>query len=145
MTPNRPYLLRAFFDWIVDNDCTPHLVVDADYPAVQVPTQFVQDGQIVLNISPSAVTQFSLDKNQLSFDARFGGQPMQVYVPIGAVLAIYARENGEGTVFTTDEFLEDEDEFVPELESVDSSDEVIDETPPEKPQKKKGSHLRVIK
>ena len=136
MTPNRPYLLRAFFDWIVDNDCTPHLVVDADYPAVQVPTQFVQDGQIVLNISPSAVTQFSLDKNQLSFDARFGGQPMQVYVPIGAVLAIYARENGEGTVFTTDEFLEDEDEFVPELESVDSSDEVIDETPPEKPQKK---------
>ncbi|MBQ4798317.1 ClpXP protease specificity-enhancing factor [Pseudoalteromonas sp. MMG006] len=145
MTPNRPYLLRAFFDWIVDNDCTPHLVVDADYPAVQVPTQFVQDGQIVLNISPSAVTQFSLDKTQLSFDARFGGQPMQVYVPIGAVLAIYARENGEGTVFTTDEFLEDEDEFVPELESVDSSDEVIDETPPEKPQKKKGSHLRVIK
>ncbi|GEB69882.1 MULTISPECIES: ClpXP protease specificity-enhancing factor [Pseudoalteromonas] len=145
MTPNRPYLLRAFFDWIVDNDCTPHLVVDADYPAVQVPTQFVQDGQIVLNISPSAVTQFSLDKNQLSFDARFGGQPMQVYVPIGAVLAIYARENGEGTVFTTDEFLEDEDEFVPELESVDSSDEVIDETPPEKPQKKKGSHLRVVK
>ncbi|MDO6634503.1 ClpXP protease specificity-enhancing factor [Pseudoalteromonas carrageenovora] len=145
MTPNRPYLLRAFFDWIVDNDCTPHLVVDADYPAVQVPTQFVQDGQIVLNISPSAVTQFSLDKNQLSFDARFGGQPMQVYVPIGAVLAIYARENGEGTVFTTDEFLEDEDEFVPELESIDSSDEVIDETPPEKPQKKKGSHLRVVK
>ncbi|KTF17225.1 ClpXP protease specificity-enhancing factor [Pseudoalteromonas sp. H103] len=145
MTPNRPYLLRAFFDWIVDNDCTPHLVVDADYPAVQVPTQFVQDGQIVLNISPSAVTQFSLDKNQLSFDARFGGQPMQVYVPIGAVLAIYARENGEGTVFTTDEFLEDEDEFVPELESVDSSDEVIDETPAEKPQKKKGSHLRVVK
>jgi len=145
MTPNRPYLLRAFFDWIVDNDCTPHLVVDADYPAVQVPTQFVQDGQIVLNISPSAVTQFSLDKNQLSFDARFSGQPMQVYVPIGAVLAIYARENGEGTVFTTDEFLEDEDEFVPELESVDSSDEVIDETPPEKPQKKKGSHLRVVK
>lgn len=146
MTPNRPYLLRAFFDWIVDNECTPHLVVDADYPAVQVPTQFVQDGQIVLNISPSAVTGFSLDMEQLSFNARFGGQPMQVYVPLGAVLAIYARENGEGTVFTAEEFLEDEDDFAPELESVETSDELIDETPPqEKPEKKKGSHLRVIK
>lgn len=145
MTSNRPYLLRAFFDWIVDNECTPHLVVNADFPAVQVPTQFVQDGQIVLNISPSAVTQFSLDNSQLSFNARFGGQPMQVYVPLGAVLAIYARENGEGTVFTADEFLEDEDDFAPELESVDSSPELVDETPAPKPEKKKGSHLRVIK
>ncbi|MBH0087597.1 ClpXP protease specificity-enhancing factor [Pseudoalteromonas sp. AS84] len=145
MTPNRPYLLRAFFDWIVDNECTPHLVVDAGFANVQVPTQFVQDGQIVLNISPSAVTQFSLDLTQLSFNARFGGQPMQVYVPLGAVLAIYARENGEGTVFTADEFLEDEDDFVPELESVESSAEFTDETSPEKPEKKKGSHLRVIK
>lgn len=126
MTPNRPYLLRAFFDWIVDNECTPHIVVDAGFANVQVPTQFVQDGQIVLNISPSAVTQFSLDLTQLSFNARFGGQPMQVYVPLGAVLAIYARENGEGTVFTADEFVEDEDEFDTGLESVDSS-EYIDE------------------
>ncbi|NMM41945.1 ClpXP protease specificity-enhancing factor [Pseudoalteromonas arctica] len=146
MTPNRPYLLRAFFDWIVDNQCTPHLVVNADFPAVQIPTQFVQDGQIVLNISPSAVTQFSMDNQQLSFNARFGGQPMQVYVPIGAVLAIYARENGEGTVFTADEFLEDEDEFAAELESVDIADELLpDEPAPSKPEKKKGSHLRVIK
>ena len=146
MTPNRPYLLRAFFDWIVDNECTPHLVVNADFPAVQIPTQFVQDGQIVLNISPSAVTQFSMDNQQLSFSARFGGQPMQVYVPIGAVLAIYARENGEGTVFTADEFLEDEDEFAAELESVDIADELLpDEPAPSKPEKKKGSHLRVIK
>ena len=147
MTPNRPYLLRAFFDWIVDNQCTPHLVVNADFPAVQLPTQFVQDGQIVLNISPSAVTQFSMDKQQLSFNARFGGQPMQVYVPLGAVLAIYARENGEGTVFTADEFLEDEDDFATELESVDLDEEFIadDEPTPPKPDKKKGSHLRVIK
>ena len=100
-------------------------MVNADFPAVQIPTQFVQDGQIVLNISPSAVTQFSMDNQQLSFSARFGGQPMQVYVPIGAVLAIYARENGEGTVFTADEFLEDEDEFAAELESVDIADELL--------------------
>ena len=121
-------------------------MVNADFPAVQIPTQFVQDGQIVLNISPSAVTQFSMDNRQLSFNARFGGQPMQVYVPIGAVLAIYARENGEGTVFTADEFLEDEDEFVAELDSVDLEEEFIDdELVPPKPEKKKGSHLRVIK
>ncbi|MDP2636519.1 MULTISPECIES: ClpXP protease specificity-enhancing factor [unclassified Pseudoalteromonas] len=146
MTSNRPYLLRAFFDWIVDNQCTPHLVVNADFPAVQIPTQFVQDGQIVLNISPSAVTQFSMDNQQLSFNARFGGQPMQVYVPIGAVLAIYARENGEGTVFTAEEFLEDEDDFALQPEPVELVDEpIIDEPASPKPDKKKGSHLRVIK
>ena len=146
MTPNRPYLLRAFFDWIVDNQCTPHLVVNAYFPAVQVPTQFVQDGQIVLNISPSAVTQFAMDNQQLSFNARFGGQPMQVYVPMGAVLAIYARENGEGTVFTAEEFIEDEDDFAPVLESVETADDITpDDEPPTKPEKKKGAHLRVIK
>lgn len=136
MTPNRPYLLRAFFDWIVDNQCTPHLVVNADFPAVQVPTQFVQDGQIVLNISPSAVTNFAMDNQQLSFNARFGGQPMQVYVPMGAVLAIYARENGEGTVFTAEEFIEDEEEFAPVLESVETPDDITpDDEPPTKPEK----------
>jgi stringent starvation protein B len=136
MTPNRPYLLRAFYDWIVDNECTPHLVVNAEYPAVQVPTQFVQDGQIVLNISPSAVTQFAMDNHQLSFNARFSGQPMQVYVPIGAVLAIYARENGEGTVFTQEEFPENE-QHTPEIE--------VEAPSRDEPEKKKGSHLRVIK
>ena len=141
MTPNRPYLLRAFYDWIVDNDCTPHLVVNAEYSAVQVPVQFVQDGQIVLNISPSAVTQFDMDNQQLSFNARFSGQPMQVYVPMGAVLAIYARENGEGTVFTQETFPEYEEE--PQVES----EEVIEATEekPKEPEKKKGAHLRVVK
>ncbi|MCF6434884.1 ClpXP protease specificity-enhancing factor [Pseudoalteromonas sp. MMG022] len=139
MTPNRPYLLRAFFDWIVDNECTPHLVVNAEYPAVQVPTQFVQDGQIVLNISPTAVTQFAMDNHQLSFNARFGGQPMQVYVPIAAVLAIYARENGEGTVFTQEEFPAEDEVLTPEpVES--ETESAKSET-----SKKKGSHLRVIK
>ena len=141
MTPNRPYLLRAFYDWIVDNDCTPHLVVNAEYPAVQVPVQFVQDGQIVLNISPSAVTQFDMDNQQLSFNARFSGQPMQVYVPMGAVLAIYARENGEGTVFTQETFPEYEEEQQAEHEeAVEATEEK-----PKEPEKKKGAHLRVIK
>ncbi|CCQ10364.1 Stringent starvation protein B [Pseudoalteromonas luteoviolacea B = ATCC 29581] len=137
MTPNRPYLMRAFYDWIVDNQCTPHIVVNADYAGVEVPVQFVQDGQIVLNISPSAVTQFSLDKHALSFSARFSGQPMQVYVPMGALLAIYARENGEGTVFTAESF--DEPDPTPESAQPDEA------KTQEKPEKKKGAHLRIIK
>ncbi len=142
MTSNKPYLLRAFFDWILDNDCTPHIVVNANLPNVSVPTQFVQDGQIVLNINPSAVTQFNLDNHEVSFNARFGGQPMRVFVPIGAVLAIYARENGEGTVFTAEEFAEEhehtEDSDVAENVSASSQDD-------KKPEKKSGFHLKVIK
>ncbi|MEO2267861.1 ClpXP protease specificity-enhancing factor [Pseudoalteromonas pernae] len=161
MTPNRPYLLRAFYDWIVDNQCTPHLVVNADFPNVQVPVQFVQDGQIVLNISPSAVTQFSMDNSLLTFNARFGGQPMQVFVPMGAVLAIYARENGEGTVFTQDETYEEQERsgVVPSIAETDEAEqpqsglEAIDNPNPQASRDnsqddnkgKKGSHLKVIK
>lgn len=88
MTPNRPYLLRAFFDWLLDNQLTPHLVVDATYFGVEVPQQFVQNGQIVLNISPNAVGQFNMGMADVSFSARFGGVPFQVYIPMGAIFAI---------------------------------------------------------
>jgi stringent starvation protein B len=100
MTSNQPYLLKAFCDWIVDNGLTPYIVVDAVLPGVEVPTQFVKDGQIVLNISPSACVNLNVDLEGVSFQARFSGQPMQVYVPCIAVSAVYARENGAGTVFT---------------------------------------------
>ena len=99
MTPNRPYLLRAFFDWIVDNDCTPHIIVDAHHPMVAVPQEFVKDGQIVLNIAPRAVTNLSLDGDDVQFSARFNGMPVDIYVPIAGVLGIYAQENGQGMVF----------------------------------------------
>ncbi len=99
MTPNRPYLLRAFFDWIVDNDCTPHIIVDAHHPMVAVPQEFVKDGQIVLNIAPRAVTNLSLDGDDVQFSARFNGMPVDIYVPISGVLGIYAQENGQGMVF----------------------------------------------
>lgn len=103
MTSNQPYLLRAFYDWIVDNDLTPYIVVDAYILGVEVPQQFVKDGQIVLNVSPSACVNFAIELEAISFQARFSGQPMQVYVPCIAVSAIYARENGAGTVFTRSE------------------------------------------
>ncbi len=103
MTSNQPYLLRAFYEWIVDNDLTPYIVVDATNELVEVPQEFVKDGQIVLNVSPSACVNFSLDIDGLSFQARFGGQPRRLSMPCEAVIAIYARENGAGTVFATEE------------------------------------------
>nr|WP_076574998.1 ClpXP protease specificity-enhancing factor [Aeromonas sp. RU39B] len=99
MTPSRPYLLRAFYDWLLDNDLTPHLVVNVNVPHVMVPMQYVQNGQIVLNIAPRAVGGYQMDNEAISFSARFGGVAQQVYVPMAAVVAIHARENGVGTVF----------------------------------------------
>ncbi len=100
MTSNQPYLLRAFSDWIIDNGLTPYIVVEAEILGVEVPRQFVKDGQIVLNISPSACVNLNVGLEGVAFQARFSGQPMQVFVPSIAVSAIYARENGAGTVFT---------------------------------------------
>jgi stringent starvation protein B len=103
MTANQPYLLRAFYEWIVDNNLTPYIVVDAHYAGTQVPQEFVQDGQIVLNVSPSSTGNFQLGLSDIMFDARFGGVPRNIVVPCPAVLAIYAKENGAGTVFTVEE------------------------------------------
>jgi len=99
MTPSRPYLMRALNEWILDNHCTPYVLVDAGIQGVQVPQDYVNNGQIVLNISTSAVQNLLINQDGLSFSARFGGVPMDVYVPIVAILAIYARENGQGMVF----------------------------------------------
>ncbi|MCK5873111.1 MAG: ClpXP protease specificity-enhancing factor [Alcanivoracaceae bacterium] len=103
MTPNRPYLIRAMYDWICDNGLTPHLAVDAHYPGARVPQEFVQDGQIVLNLAPRAVQGLVAGNEEIIFSARFGGIPRNMVVPVGAVLAIYARENGQGMAFSADE------------------------------------------
>ena len=103
MTPRRPYMLRAFYDWLVDNELTPHLVVEATLPGVRVPEEFVQDGQIILNIAPRAVGQLELGNEAVTFSARFSGRPHSVIVPLYAVQAIYARENGAGTMFEPEE------------------------------------------
>lgn len=102
MTSSRPYLIRALFDWIVDNGMTPHLLVDATVPGVQVPPETVEEGRVVLNISPAATGTMDLGNEFIRFDARFGGQPMSVEVPVAAVQAIYARENGQGMLFSDD-------------------------------------------
>ena len=81
MLSSRPYLARALYEWLLDNQQTPYIVVDAERDGVQVPGQFVQNGQIVLNIAPTAVRDLSLANDAVTFSARFGGQPMQVIVP----------------------------------------------------------------
>ncbi|MFJ1336636.1 ClpXP protease specificity-enhancing factor [Pseudomonas caricapapayae] len=110
MNSSRPYLVRALYEWIVDNDCTPHMLVNAEYPAVQVPQGFASDGQIVLNISPSAVRHLHMDNEAVSFEGRFGGVAHTLFVPAGAILGIYARENGQGMVFELEPPLLDDDE-----------------------------------
>ncbi len=99
MTSNRPYLIRAFYEWIIDNDCTPYVVVDAYYPEVSVPQDYVTDGQIVLNIAPRAITELEMNNRAISFNTRFGGVPTSIYLPVNALMGIYARENGQGMVF----------------------------------------------
>jgi stringent starvation protein B len=99
MTSSRPYLIRALYEWIDDNGLTPHLLVNAEYPGVEVPRQHVHEGRIVLNINPSAVRDLRLGNEWIEFSARFGGIARLVRIPLAAVQAIYARENGQGMAF----------------------------------------------
>ncbi|TRX76271.1 ClpXP protease specificity-enhancing factor [Pseudomonas mangiferae] len=99
MNSSRPYLVRALYEWIVDNNCTPHLLVNAEYAGVRVPPGFASDGQIVLNVSPTAVRHLQMDNEAVSFEGRFGGVAHSLYIPTAALMAIYARENGQGMVF----------------------------------------------
>ena len=111
LTARRPYLLRAFYEWLLDNNLTPHLVVDINLPGVMVPLEYARDGQIVLNIAPRAVGNLELGNDEVRFSARFGGVPRQVSVPLMAVLAIYARENGAGTMFEPEPAYEEAGEY----------------------------------
>jgi stringent starvation protein B len=109
MTSLKPYLIRAVYDWIVDNNLTPYLLVNADARNVVAPMQYAEEGRLVLNLRPQAVHGLALGDRLIEFNARFSGSPMHVKIPIAAVLAIYARENGQGMVFDATE----EDETPP--------------------------------
>lgn len=156
LTARRPYLLRAFYDWLLDNQLTPHLVVDINLPGVQVPLEYARDGQIVLNIAPRAVGNLELGNDQVHFNARFGGVPRQVTVPMAAILAIYARENGAGTMFEPEPAYErasleepaGQDETVMSVIDGDRPDDASDEdhSPDDEPPPRGGRpSLRVVK
>lgn len=104
--PKRPYLLRALYDWLVDSGLTPYLLVDAEGDDVQVPADYVTDGRIVLNVGPNAVRNLHLGNDQVSCDGRFGGRPFPLSIPLRAVLAIYAKESGEGMMFEPEQGLQ---------------------------------------
>lgn len=143
----RPYLLRAYFDWLLDSGFTPYLVVDADYPNTFVPTEYVKDGQIVLNLSPTAVGSFQLTNDKISFNARFNGRIREIDIPMGAAIAIYARETADGIMFEPEACYEQD---IPEIEQPSDldkeqveqkSDEEKEDLTDEKPL----SHLRIVK
>ena len=142
-TSNKPYLLRAIYEWVLDNDATPHVLIFADNPQVIVPHQFVDNGKIVLNISPTAAQNMILDEEGLSFSARFSGKPFEIYAPMNAVMALYASENGEGMSFD----IEAENETPPPAPkgptSVRANSSSKDK--PEKSTTKKRPTLKVVK
>lgn len=132
MSSNRPYLLRAMYQWISDNGLTPYLLVDAGQPQVRVPVHTIKDGQVVLNIAMRAVSELELANDAIRFMARFGGVSHQVLVPIAAVLAIYAHENGQGMMFPPEPA---EENSSPDAGPAASESAV----------KRKGPSLRVVK
>ena len=132
MTSNRPYLLRALYQWIGDNSMTPHLLVDATREGVQVPASTVKEGRVVLNIAARAVANLDLGNRDVRFKARFGGVSQSVVVPMPAILAIYAQETGQGMMLP-------EDGGTLPADEPDSSPEPPDDGP------KRGGHLRVVK
>ena len=104
MISRKPYLVRALHEWICDSGMTPHLLVDCTQAGVEVPSEVIRDGQVVLNVAPMAVHHLRLANDLIAFSARFNGQERHIRFPPRAVLAIYARENGQGLMFTaTDE------------------------------------------
>lgn len=149
MLEQKPYLVRAIYDWIVDSGYTPYMQIVVDYPGVDVPQGYDDKGTLVLNISRQATNQLNMAKDGISFVARFRGQPMGVTVPYQAVLAVFAKENGEGMGFDMPEV-----HLPPQLSLVSSNKESSADTasktsepvePTEKPEKRDRSHLRVVK
>ncbi len=130
MTPSRPYIMRALYEWILENDCTPYLLVDAGIADVVVPQQYVKDGQIVLNISSGAVMDLNISNESVIFNGRFGGIATDIFVPVGAVMGIYARENGQGMVFDAEDIA---DETPP------------DDTPPSPVKIEKRPSLKIVR
>ena len=160
MTSHRPYLLRALYEWIADNGMTPHLLVDATRPSVQVPMHAVKDGRIVLNIAERAVSRLDMSNDTIRFSARFGGVSHSVSVPVGAVLAIYARETGQGMALPDDALAGGDDEAFESVESDEPAPAPLSAVPsdpdaqedgggdddgPSHPTPRRAGHLRIVK
>lgn len=143
MSSNRPYLLRAIYDWITDNNLTPYVLVDATVNGVKVPPQVVKNGQVVLNLAMRAVANLDLGNEWISFQARFSGASQAIHVPVRAVLALYAQENGQGMMFPADDEGGDQP---PPVSGPDGSPPAPTNTDAGEDKPKRGApHLRVVK
>ncbi len=134
MSPNRPYIIRALYEWITDNQLTPHVLVNAAIEGVEVPERAIQQGKVVLNIDPGAVENLDLGNDWLLFNTRFAGVKEAIRIPVDAVIAVYARENGQGMMFAQDGDIESDSKTSIQSDMDDNGD-----TPPRKP------HLTLIK
>jgi stringent starvation protein B len=130
MASTRPYLIRAIYEWAQENNLTPHILVDATQPNVDVPREFIEDDKIILNVAGSAVADLVLGNDSITFNARFAGTAREICIPTSAVRAIYARENGIGIVLP---------------EEPESQDPAMPPDPPGGPDSSRGSHLKVVK
>ncbi len=142
MSSNRPYLLRAIYDWISDNNLTPYVLVDAGFAGVRVPPQVIKNGQVVLNLAMRAVANLDLGNEWISFQARFSGVSHSIQIPVQAVLALYAQENGQGMMFPADE--EGGDMPPPSAPEPDDTRPAPTAADDDKP-KRGAPHLRVVK
>ncbi len=133
MISKKPFLIRALRDWALENGLTPQILVDANFPAVNVPINFVKDGHIVLNIHDQAIEGLEISNDWVLFEGRFAGVVHQVDIPIDSIVAIFARENGEGLVFRDETSMYDTQE----------DEQVVEEQEP--PQFKKKPDLRIVR
>ena len=125
MTSSKPYLVRALYEWILDNETTPYILVDASVDKLQIPPGIATEGKVVLNLAPQAIQDLEIANEYIAFSARFSGVAQEIYCPMSSLMAIYARENGEGMMFP--------------------AEESEDETPQAEDDKPKGPTLKVIK
>ena len=134
LTPTRPYMVRAIFEWLEDNNLTPHIMVDATQPNVTVPREYVQDGRIVLNIASRATGNLVIQNDFINFHARFGGVSRELWVPMQAVMGIYAKENSQGMFFDPTEY----DDVVP------SDIDVTEPSQTERPKRENKAGLKIL-
>ncbi len=151
MSSNRPYLLRALYEWVTDNGLTPYILVDATVPQVRVPPGVAKDGKVVLNIAMRAVEKLEMGNEALTFSARFSGASQYLYIPVVAIIAIYAQETGQGMMLPADEVRTTQtqndspfdEEFEANVGAVIQASE--SEPEPKPPGPNKGGHLRIVK
>ncbi|SUT92050.1 ClpXP protease specificity-enhancing factor [Actinobacillus lignieresii] len=138
MKPLRPYLYHAYYNWILDNDNTPYLLVNAEYPDVDVPVEFVRNGKIILNIAPRSIGQYVINDESISFNARFQGMLRDIYIPFGATEAIYAQETGDGIMFQ-------DEAYYSEQAYSERVNQQADREESKPKAKKKPTHLKLVK